>query len=235
MREGSPERDLDAALAALIERTLRQATDTDAMPPAEQARLLAQALAVGLRELVRAPLREALQAGYDLGWRAALQAQSQQTGLGEDLRPASSPATMLASTDAHLPSAGAATLPAPLPDPPFAAVPTADAEEHAHQVCVEISPLPNFSAVNRFHAAVAGVDDVADSTMVAFRDGRLTLRVEHSDGRALAGALQALDLGPLRIVSATPDRVELVLDDRQTTASRRWRGRDASGRPTARG
>src|SRR5207302_7536794 len=72
-------RDLDAALLALIDAALRRADDATAVPLPERARLLTQALAAGLRELIRAPLREALQAGYDLGWRAAQDAQRQTT------------------------------------------------------------------------------------------------------------------------------------------------------------
>ena len=234
MRERGPERDLDTALAALIEGVLLRAADTAGLEPAEHARHLAQSLSIGLRELVRAPLREALQAGYELGWRAAQEAQRQATNPSVDIAP-----TFL------LPNDAAASDPPPLEPPPATprepasatpAAPTAaDATQHVHQVCVEVSPLPNFSAVNRFHAAVAGITDVADTTMVAFRDGRLTLRVEHHDGRALAGAVQALELGPLRVVVATPDRLELAMDSRSPSVVGRWRGRDATRRPSARG
>jgi hypothetical protein len=224
--QGSTERDLDAALAALIEGALRRAADEGRSTPAEQARVLAQAVAVGLRELVRAPLREALQAGYDLGWRAAQEAQREAAG--------ASPADAALSA----PSSGAA------PEEPgaremSAALPLdrveADAAERPRQVCVEVGPLPSFSAVNRFHAAVAGIPDVADTTMVAFRDGRLTLRVEHADGRVLVAALQALDLGPFRVVAAAADRVELALDDRPPPAIAARPGWAASYQPSARG
>ena len=256
MREGGPERDLDAALATLIESALRRAAEVEGMAPAEQARLLAQGLAVGLRELVRAPLREALQAGYELGWRAALEAQRQAAPPSGKIAPPSqapcsadpaegtsleaAPATALEAMPTTPLEAAPATPPEPAPviravSEPADTEAAAEADQHAHQVRVEISPLPNFSAVNRFHAAVAGIADVADTTMVTFRDGRLTLRVEHPDGQALAGALQALDFGPLRVVAATSDRLELALDNRPPSAVSRWRGRDIARWPAARG
>ena len=67
-------RQLDAALAALIERALRESGaegGPGAPSAAERTNRLARVLAAGLRELVRAPLREALQAGYELGVQAA--------------------------------------------------------------------------------------------------------------------------------------------------------------------
>jgi hypothetical protein len=221
-----PERDLDAALGALIEAALRRTADAGDAAPAEQARLLAKSLAVGLRELVRAPLREALQAGYELGWRAALEAQRQGVAASPRAVPHSPP-----PDDA---SRAKPTEHEPLPSSvPAAAL--SDARPVPHQVRVDVSPLPNFSAVNRFHAAVASITNVGDTTMVAFRDGRLTLRVDHPDGRALVEAIQALGLGPLSVLAATPDRVDLALDSRQPSVVGRGRGRDAGHRTTARG
>jgi hypothetical protein len=221
--ERGAERDLDAALAALVEAALRRAAETGDAPPAEQARLVAQALAAGLRELVRAPLREALQAGYDLGWRAAQDAQRQATSAppppAPEALPASSPATRAPGPESAPPAA-------PTPGP-------AEFAPRSHQVCLAVAPLPNFSAVNRFHAAVAGAPGVVDTTMVGFRDGRLTLQVEHPDGAALAAALRALDVGPLRVLAATPDRVELALDSRQPSGSARPPTRDARRKPAA--
>ncbi|HZR97602.1 MAG TPA: hypothetical protein VFE37_02785 [Chloroflexota bacterium] len=222
MAERGAERDLDAALAALVEAALRRAAAAGDAPPAEQTRLVAQALAAGLRELVRAPLREALQAGYDLGWRAAQDAQRQAAGAAPSVLP------VAPDTRAAGPSAADPAPAAPLPAPP-----PADAAPGPHQVRLEIGPLPNFSAVNRFHAAVAGVPGVADTTMVAFRDGRLTLQVEHPDGVALAAALRTLDLGPLRVLAATPDHVELALDSRPPMANGRLAGREGCWRPPA--
>jgi len=213
--------DLDAALAALIEAALRGAAATESASPAEQARLVARTLAVGLRELVRAPLREALQAGYDLGWRAALDAHARAAATPPLHDPPPAPCAASAA-----PSPAAPATLAPL------AAMAADAASAAHQVCVEVSPLPNFSAVNRFHAAVAGAPDVADTTMVAFRDGRLTLQVEHPDGRALAAALRALDVGRLRVLAATVDRLELALESHQPTANSRQPAREGRRRPS---
>jgi hypothetical protein len=223
--ERGAERDLDAALAALIEAALRRAAETDGVPPAEQARWVAQALAVGLRELVRAPLREALQAGYELGWRAAedahRRAASSQPGLATGSPPNSRAAVEPAGRES--PAGGAQ------------GSETADAPPPVHQVCVEVGPLPNFSAVNRFHAAVAGAPGVADTTMVAFRDGRLTLRVEHPDGTTLAAALRALDLGALRVLAAAPDRLELALEEPPPSAASRQQTGDGRGKPATHG
>lgn len=212
MGQRDAERDLDGALTALVEAVLRRAVETGGAPPAESARLVARALAVGLRELVRAPLREALQAGYDLGWRAAHDAQRRDAAGAHDPLPeavpvASATATGLDGPEPATPLVGSE--PATAPDPAIAAL-----VSRSHRVCVEVGPLPNFSAVNRFHAAVAGAPGVADTTMVAFRDGRLTLRVEHPDGQALAAALRTLHVGPLRVLVATSGRVELALDSR---------------------
>src|SRR5688572_12996845 len=125
-----------------------------------------------MRELVRAPMREALQAGYDLGYRAGQEAQRRaaaeasiaaeapQTGSAEH-QPASAPPV-------HRQDA------APLGIEPVAA-------EH-NEVQVEVGPFPSFSAVNRFHAAVAAAPGVADATIATFRDGQLSLRVVHPDG-----------------------------------------------------
>jgi hypothetical protein len=230
VREAGAERDLDAALVALIEAALRRAGSAGEVPPAEQARLVARALAVGLRELVRAPLREALQAGYDLGWRAAEDAQRQGAAnpprLPPDSRPADDDATIeLDGLGSALQRTGPEPLSASTAEP-------AALELTTHQVSVEVGPLPNFSAVNRFHAAVAGAPGVADTTMVAFRDGRLTLRVEHPDGEALAASLRALDLGPLRVLAATPSRVELALDSRQSSILGRQQARGGRLKPT---
>jgi hypothetical protein len=214
------ERDLDAALTAIVEAALQRAAETEGAPPAVQARLLAHALAAGLRELVRAPLREALQAGYDLGWRAAQDAQRRVVDATPTSRPDVPPATSAAVAGPAAPT----TAPAPAGVAPAA---------YSHQVWVQVGPLANFSAVNRFHAAVAGAPGVAETTMVAFRDGRLTLRVEHPDGAALAAALRALDVGPLRVLIATPDHVELALDSRQPTVSGRLPAREARREPLA--
>ena len=218
MQEGSAGRDLDLALVRLVESIVHtvepapgapsaeapsgEGADSPAAAPEDRTRRLAQALAVGLRELVRAPLREALQAGYDLGYRAGQEAQRRSAsaqggrpvkaveGIDAERQPAAEPA--------H-----------PLPDSaPRAPDPEASGD---NQVLVEVGPFPSFSAVNRFHAAVAAAPGVAEATIATFRDGQLALHVIHPDGATLGAALMGLDLGPLRVVRADRDRLELAL------------------------
>ncbi|HEY7064452.1 MAG TPA: hypothetical protein VII06_23440 [Chloroflexota bacterium] len=247
MRHQDDGRDLDAALVALIDGALRAADEGATLPPPERARLLAQALAAGLRELIRAPLREALQAGYELGWRAA-EAQRQAASAaeepatrGSDAAGPDSPARQTqAAADAgsrRAPEPGgqqaldpAGAMDAAPTEPESAAPATASAGATTHQVHVEVKAVPSFSAVNRLHAAVAGAPGVSDATMVAFRDGRLTLRVEHPDGAALAAAIQALEVGPLRVLAAARDRVELTLAGYAPPTIRRSLRRPAANR-----
>jgi hypothetical protein len=218
VQEGSAGRDLDAALARLVDSVVRavepaadvsavEGLSEDTVAPsapaaAERARRLAQALAVGLRELVRAPLREALQAGYDLGYRAGQEAQRQASGAegtGPAESPMGSPASHQSASESSVPSSVAVP---PSPDSQA----TAD-----NEVLVEVGPFPSFSAVNRFHAAVAAAPGVVEATIATFRDGQLSLRVIHPDGATLAAALMGLGLGPLRVVRADRDRLELAL------------------------
>ena len=81
----------------------------------------------------------------------------------------------------------------------------------AGEVVVEASPFTSFADVNRFHAAVAGAPGVARAAIVAFRGGRLRLRVNHPDVRVLATTLDGLDFGPLRVVRMSPDALELLV------------------------
>jgi hypothetical protein len=154
-----------------------------------------------MRELVRAPMREALQAGYDLGYRAGQEAQRR--------------AAAEASIAAEAPQTGSAEH-QPASEPPVhpqdAAPLSVDPDTADHnEVQVEVGPFPSFSAVNRFHAAVAAAPGVTDATIATFRDGQLSLRVVHPDGATLAAALMGMGLGPLRVVRANRDRLELAL------------------------
>jgi hypothetical protein len=235
VQESSAQRDLDGALVRLVEslvaavqppapatrdeaETSEAASGTLGMSP-EQARELAQALAIGLRELVRAPLREALQAGYDLGYRAAQQAQERavlaEVGPAVPAGPRADPLAPTAVSD---------TGPANHESAPAAPESAATAlRDGSNEVLIEVGPFPSFSAVNRFHAAVAAAPEVADATIVNFRDGQLALRVLHPDSTALASALIALGLGPLRVVHAERDRLELALTP-PTATQRAGRG-----------
>src|SRR5262249_6588553 len=78
-------------------------------------------------------------------------------------------------------------------------------------VTVDVSPFTSFTAVNRLHAAVSAAPGVSRAAIVAFRAGKLRLRVHHPDARALATTLQALDVGPLRVLRLSPDSLELLL------------------------
>jgi hypothetical protein len=197
------ERDLEAALVALIEVALsgleRDGSSADAGPPT-QATALARALAGVVREVIRAPLREALQAGYELGLRAAREAPPAPA---EPPPPAThSPAGASRLTPRSRGAAAPSPLHAATGDP---------TGESAGAVVVEVSPFTSFADVNRFHAAVAGAPGVTRAAIVAFRGGRLRLRVHHPDVRALATTLDGLDVGPLRVVRMAPDALELVL------------------------
>ncbi len=224
MRQGAAVRELDTALTQLVEAALTGTPPVTALDPSDYAsaprrrgtlpdppsptatpaladqltqalvRALAPGLAAGLRELIRAPLREALQAGYELGYRAALSAQP---------------------TDATGPVAAAAGGPSaaarPGPDAGGAADPPPSA--HTPGVLVDVGPFPSFSAVNRFHAAIAAAPGVSDATIVAFRGNRLALRVAHPDGLQLAADLAGLGLGSVRVLAAERGRLALALGD----------------------
>ena len=88
MRSGPEgnERDLEAALVALIEVAL-SGWERSGPPSEEQAKALARALAGAVREVIRAPLREALQAGYELGLRAARETPPGQAAPAAPLAP----------------------------------------------------------------------------------------------------------------------------------------------------
>jgi hypothetical protein len=224
------DRDLEAALVALIEVALsglERDGSGDAVP-ADQARGLARAMAGVVREVIRAPLREALQAGYELGLRAARDAQT--TGAATPTEPGL-PAVPSGLAGPPLPAVPSALVGPPSPAAPSAAAPTdashlplsagiasrvqpaprASTRAPAGEVVVEVSPFTSFADVNRFHAAVAGAPGVARAAIVAFRGGRLRLRVNHPDVRVLATTLDGLDVGPLRVVRMAPDALELLL------------------------
>jgi hypothetical protein len=209
------ERDLEAALVALIEVALR-GVERDGGPQGvsseDQVKALARALAGAVREVIRAPLREALQAGYELGLRAAREAQTAQSaapgpaGWGGSAA-ASTPPTRPAP-DAAAPAAVSSVVDGLLPAEPSTG---AGAREALGVIMVEVSPFTSFTAVNRFHAAVTAAPGVSRAAIVAFRGGKLRLRVHHPDVRALAATLQSLDLGPLRVLRMAPDALELLL------------------------
>jgi hypothetical protein len=166
--------------------------------------------------VIRAPLREALQAGYELGLRAARDAQTTGAAVPPEAPLPAVPFALPRPPSAPAPSAEARTDVAPLPLSAAIAsrsqpAPRAPAGAVAGEVVVEVSPFTSFADVNRFHAAVAGAPGVARAAIVAFRGGRLRLRVNHPDVRVLATTLDALDVGPLRVVRMSPDALELLL------------------------
>jgi len=215
------ERDLEAALVALIEVAL-SGWEREGRPSEQQIRALARALAGAVREVIRAPLREALQAGYELGLRAAGEAAGGASSAPVPSEPAAS------SPPRVEPAGGASRVRPPQQAslPGSSLPPTAPADgrgpgeslagsvaprEAAGVIVVEVSPFTSFTAVNRFHAAVAAAPGVSRAAIVSFQDGKLRLRVNHPDARTLATTLQAIDVGPLRVLRLASDHLELLL------------------------
>ncbi len=208
---------------ALIEVAL-SGWERSGPPSEEQTRALARALAGAVREVIRAPLREALQAGYELGLRAARETPSGQPPVPTSFPPEQAPFAPLQSTALSEPPTHEPSLGVPLPGPAAPPVVGADGSGPADAppgpparreapgvIVVEVSPFTSFTAVNRFHAAVAAAPGVSRAAIVSFHDGKLRLRVNHPDARGLATALQSLDLGPLRVLRLAPDKLELLL------------------------
>jgi hypothetical protein len=217
------ERDLEAALVALIEVAL-SGWERSGPPSEEQTRALARALAGAVREILRAPLREALQAGYELGLRAARETPNGQPPVPTSSTPGQTPFVPLqrAVVPESLRCEQQAVEPLPGPAVPPAvdanssssadAPPVPPAPREAPGVIVvEVSPFTSFTAVNRFHAAVTAAPGVSRAAIVSYQDGKLRLRVHHPDARGLATALQALELGPLRVLRLAPYNLELLL------------------------
>ena len=80
-------------------------------------------------------------------------------------------------------------------------------------VTVEVGPFPGFSAVNRFHAALAEAPGVGQVVVVGFREGQLCLRVDHPDVDALAALLERLHPGHARVLRPAADRLTVALGD----------------------
>lgn len=123
-----------------------------------------------------------------------------------------------------------ATAPAPRPtpvavaDPPARPTqPPAAPRDETREVVIVASPFRSFLALNEFQARVRMLPGVRDTRVRRFYGGTLNLAVVYADAVPLSDRLRAVAGAPWTLVSATPDRVELVLSPLGSLAASRER------------